>query len=128
MTYLLDTHTFVWILNTPEILPAKIQRIYQDRSAALLISIATPWEMAIKVASGKLEAADILDDFDAVMTRGRFTVIDTSVRQAIRSGRLPFHHKDPFDRLLAAQALDLSVPLLSRDRVFDFYGVQRIWD
>lgn len=128
MIYLLDTHTFLWILNTPEILPAQIQSIYQDRSATLLISIATPWEMAIKAANGKLDAADILDDFDAAATRGRFTVIDTSVRQAIRSARLPFHNKDPFDRLLAAQALDLSVPLLSRDPVFDFYGVQRIWD
>jgi PIN domain nuclease of toxin-antitoxin system len=128
MTYLLDTHTFLWILNTPEILPAKIQSIYQDHSVALLISIVTPWEMAIKAASGKLDAAGILDDFDAVVTRGRFTVIDTSVRQAIRSGRLPFHHRDPFDRLLAAQALELRIPIVSRDRIFDLYGVQRIWN
>jgi len=127
MTYLLDTHTFIWILNTPEVLPARVQNIVQDRSASLLISIATPWEIAIKVASGKLDAADILDDFEGVVARGRFTILETTVRQVIRAGTLPPHHRDPFDRLLAAQALDLRVPIVSRDEIFDRYGVQRIW-
>ena len=96
----------------------QVQSIVKNRSATLLISIATPWEMAIKVAVGKLEAADILDDFEGVVTRGRFTVLETTVRQVIRGGRLPFYHRDPFDRLLAAQALGLQVPLLSQDKVF----------
>ncbi len=128
MTYLLDTHTFIRILNTPEMLPAQVQNIVQDRSATMLISIATPWEMAIKVASGKLDAADVLDDFEGAVARGRFTFLETTVRQAIRSGLLHFHHRDPFDRLLAAQALELRIPIVSRDRVFDLYGVRRIWD
>ncbi|MGD0548265.1 MAG: type II toxin-antitoxin system VapC family toxin [Terracidiphilus sp.] len=128
MNYLLDTHTFVWILNTPEILTSRVQSIVEDRSSFLLISIATPWEMAIKVGSGKLDAANILDDFEAAISRGRFTFLETAVRQAIRGGRLPAHHRDPFDRLLAAQALDLNLPLISRDGIFDLYGVRRIWD
>jgi PIN domain nuclease of toxin-antitoxin system len=128
MNYLLDTHTFLWILSEPEELPARVLSIVQDRSATLLISIATPWEMAIKVASGKLDAADILDNFGAVITRGRFTILETTVRQAVSSGRLPFYHRDPFDRLLAAQALDLGIPIVSRDRVFDLYGAKRIWE
>jgi PIN domain nuclease of toxin-antitoxin system len=128
MNYLLDTHTFLWILSEPEELPARVLSIVQDRSATLLISIATPWEMAIKVASGKLDAADILDNFGAVITRGRFTILETTVRQAVSSGRLPFYHRDPFDRLLAAQALDLGIPIVSRDRIFDLYGVKRIWE
>jgi PIN domain nuclease of toxin-antitoxin system len=128
MTYLLDTHTFIWILNTPEMLPSGVQGIVEDRCATLMVSIATPWEMAIKVVSGKLNAGDILDDFEGAMARGRFTLLDTSVRQAISGGRLPRHHGDPFDRLLAAQALDLKVPLISRDGIFDLYGVKRIWD
>jgi PIN domain nuclease of toxin-antitoxin system len=127
MTYLLDTHTFLWILNTPEVLPARVQSIVEDHFATLLVSIATPWEMAIKVASGKLEAADILDDFEGAVARGRFTVLETTVRQVIRAGTLPPHHRDPFDRLLAAQALDLRIPIVSRDEIFDRYGVQRIW-
>ena len=128
MTYLLDTHTFLWILNTPEVLPAGVQGIVSDRLAILLVSIATPWEMAIKVASGKLDDGDILDDFEGAMLRGRFTLLDTVVQQVIRAGKLPPHHRDPFDRLLAAQALDLRVPLISRDDIFDLYGVQRIWN
>jgi PIN domain nuclease of toxin-antitoxin system len=59
--------------------------------------------------------------------QGGYTLLETTVRQVIRGGRLPFHHRDPFDRLLAAQALDLRIPLVSRDRVFDLYGVKRIW-
>ena len=128
MTYLLDTHTFIWILNTPEVLPSGVRGIVEDHSATLLVSIATPWEMAIKVASGKLNAGDILDDFEGAMARGRFALLDTAVRQAISAGRLSPHHRDPFDRLLAAQALDLRVPLISRDGIFDLYGVKRIWD
>jgi len=128
VTYLLDTHTLLWVLNTPEALPPRVMRIVLDSAATLLVSIATPWEMAIKVNCGKLDAADILENFEAAMTRGRITVLETAVRQAILSGRLPLHHRDPFDRLLAAQALDLRIPILSRDRVFDLYGVQRIWD
>jgi len=128
VTYLLDTHTLLWVLNTPEELPPRVMRIVLDSAATLLVSIATPWEMAIKVNCGKLDAADILENFEAAMTRGRITVLETAVRQAILSGRLPLHHRDPFDRLLAAQALDLRIPILSRDRVFDLYGVQRIWD
>jgi PIN domain nuclease of toxin-antitoxin system len=128
MTYLLDTHTFLWVLKSPKVLPVRIQSIVEDRLATLLISIATPWEMAIKVALGKLDAADLLDDFEGAISRGKFTILETAARQAIRSGRLAAHHRDPFDRLLAAQALDLKVPLLSRDRIFDVYGVQRIWD
>ena len=128
MTYLLDTHAFLRILNTPEVLPALVQSIVKDRFVTLLVSIATPWKMAIKVASGKLDAADSLNDFEGVLTRGKFTVLETTIRQVIRGGRLPLHHHDPFDRLLAAQALDLRIPLVSRDRVFDLYGVKRVWD
>jgi PIN domain nuclease of toxin-antitoxin system len=128
MTYLLDTHTFLWLLREPEILPAQVMQIASDRSQALVLSLATPWEMAIKVSAGKLDAAEILDRFELVASRAGFSILDTTIRQVIRSGRLPIHHKDPFDRLLAAQALELRIPLLSRDTVFDLYGVKRIWD
>jgi PIN domain nuclease of toxin-antitoxin system len=128
MTYLLDTHTFLWILGTPEVLPRQVQNIVGDHSSILLISIVTPWEMAIKATLGKLDAGHILDDFEGALMRGRYSFLETSSRQVIRGGRLPLHHRDPFDRLLAAQALDLRIPLVSRDRVFDRYGVKRIWD
>lgn len=127
MNYLLDTHVFLWLLRDPRQLPIRIQTIAADRSATLLLSIVTPWEMAIKVTVGKLDVADILDDFEAIAARGEYAVVPTTAQQVIRGGRLPLYHRDPFDRLLAAQALDLNVPLMNADEIFDAYGVNRIW-
>ena len=70
----------------------------------------------------------MLVDFDKRESAGGFSIASLTVAQAIRSGLLPRHHRDPFDRLLIAQALDLDIPILSSDRTFDIYGVQRIWD
>ncbi|MGA2537143.1 MAG: type II toxin-antitoxin system VapC family toxin [Terracidiphilus sp.] len=128
MTYLLDTHTFLWLLRSPEMLPLAVRAMVVDRSSALALSVVTPWEMAIKQTTGKLKAAEILDNFERVAALAGITILDTTIRQVIRGGRLPLHHRDPFDRLLAAQALELRIPLVSRDHVFDLYGVKRIWD
>jgi len=99
-----------------------------DPTAELFISIATPWEMAIKAGIGKLDnAAEILDNFESLIAAGGYRILETSIRHLIQGGRLPLYHKDPFDRLLAAQALDLRLPILSGDDVFDKYGVKRVW-
>jgi len=103
--------------------------VFTDREAELLVSIATPWEMAIKAGIGELEnGAEILDDFENRVTASGYRILETSIQRTIRSGYLPRHHKDPFDKLLIAQALDLNVPILSRDEIFDLYGVQRVWN
>jgi PIN domain nuclease of toxin-antitoxin system len=128
MTYLLDTHTFLWLLRSPEMLPLAVRAMVVDQSSALALSAVTPWEMAIKQTTGKLRAAEILDNFERVAALAGITILETTVRQVIRGGRLPLHHQDPFDRLLAAQALEMRIPLVSRDHVFDLYGVKRIWD
>jgi PIN domain nuclease of toxin-antitoxin system len=127
MTYLLDTHAFLWLIRNPEVLPTAVREIAADRSQNLVLSAMTPWEMAIKETAGKLHAAEILDNFERVAAQAGIVILETTVRQVIRGGRLPLHHKDPFDRLLAAQALDLRIPLISRDLIFDLYGVKRIW-
>jgi PIN domain nuclease of toxin-antitoxin system len=128
MTYLLDTHTFLWLLRAPEMLPAKIRGIAADRSNILVLSVVTPWEMAIKATTGKLNAAEVLDNFELLVAQAGYRLLETTARQVIRGGQLPLHHKDPFDRLLVAQALDLRIALISRDQVFDSYKVNRIWD
>jgi PIN domain nuclease of toxin-antitoxin system len=128
MKYLLDTHTFLWLVNTPEMLPDRVLKIVRDRSADVLISLVTPWEIAIKSKTGKLQAGDILVDFEERVTKAKFEMLETTVRQVIRGGGLPLHHRDPFDRLLVAQAFELRVPILSNDELLDFYGVSRIWD
>jgi PIN domain nuclease of toxin-antitoxin system len=128
MRYLLDSHTLLWALESPGKLSGEVRRIVEDPASKLLLSIATPWELAIKTNSGKLDAGKILEKFDQLASSGGYAVLETCVSHVISAGTLPPHHRDPFDRLLAAQALDLRVPLLSRDKIFDLYGVKRIWD
>jgi PIN domain nuclease of toxin-antitoxin system len=127
MTYLLDTHTFLCLLRSPEMLPGAVREIVSDRSVGLALSIVTPWEMAIKQTIGKLRAAEILDNFDRVTAQAKMNVLETTVEQVLRAGRLPLHHRDPFDRLLIAQALDRHIPLISGDQIFDLYRVGRVW-
>jgi len=127
--FLVDTHAFLWAVLSPEKLTERVRSVFTDREAELLVSIATPWEMAIKAGIGELEnGAEILDDFENRVTASGYRILETSIQRTIRSGYLPRHHKDPFDKLLIAQALDLNVPILSRDEIFDLYGVQRVWN
>ena len=128
MKYLLDTHTYLWYRTAPDALPAPILALVTDMSFEILISVVTPWELAIKAGIGKLNVTGLLQNFESREIAAGFSVAPIATAQAIRSGQLPLHHRDPFDRLLAGQALELNVPIISRDRVFDLYGVQRIWD
>lgn len=127
MRYLLDTHALLWWLSTPELLPPSLRDLLDDRSNELLLSIVTPWELAIKTNAGKLDAGQILRDIESGQLKGDVEILLAQVSQVIRAGMLPLHHRDPFDRLLTAQALELAIPIVSRDRIFDRYGVQRIW-
>ena len=128
MRYLLDTHTFLWLVSTPEVLPDPVLRVLEDRSAIVLLSIVVPWEIAIKAKTGKLDAGDILDNFEEKATKAKLDMLETTVRQVVWAGRLPLHHRDPFDRLLIAQAFELRIPILSNDQTLDLYGVSRIWN
>ena len=127
MKYLIDTHVFLWATTEPEKLPKRVESLIKDPGSDILVSVVVPWELAIKTNSGKLPGAALLRDFEQRVLRLRFLMEGIQTAQAIRSGLLPFHHRDPFDRLLAAQSLEMNIPLLSRDAVFDRYGVHRIW-
>lgn len=128
MTVLLDTHTFLWfVLNDPKLSgPAKA--VIEDPTTDVLVSPASYWEIAIKVRQKRLDLFAPYADF---MHRGiagnHFDVLPVEPQHCERTIALPFHHKDPFDRLLAAQALAEGVPLVSADVVFDQYGVRRTW-
>jgi PIN domain nuclease of toxin-antitoxin system len=127
MRYLIDTHTYWWYRGAPRLLPESILALMNDMSHEILISQATPWELAIKTGAGKLRAEGLLVDFEHREIAAGFTILGITTVQIIQSGLLPRHHRDPFDRLLVAQALDLRVPLLSSDKTLDLYGVTRIW-
>lgn len=127
MRFLLDTHTAIWAVDHPERLGRRGRQLIEDRANDILISTVTPWEIALKMNSGKMQPHVLVTNFLQVLRDEEFTFLEIHPLHAIRSGLLPFHHRDPFDRMLAAQSLELGIPLISIDAVFDQYGVERIW-
>ena len=128
MRLLLDTHAFLWFLAGDSRLRVASRRRIENKANDKFLSIASIWEMAIKVSLGKLEIDDPLGE---IVERGAgengIALLGISKDHALRVGTLPWHHRDPFDRLLAAQAMHEGMGLLSGDSAFDAYGVRRVW-
>jgi PIN domain nuclease of toxin-antitoxin system len=128
MRLLLDTHTLLWWLSENASLPVSARKIIANKNNDVLVSAASAWEIATKVRLGKLPVAiDLAHDFSAYRERERFDTLGVSVEHGIRAGLLPGPHKDPFDRMLIAQALAENLAIVSNDVVFDGYGVKRAW-
>jgi PIN domain nuclease of toxin-antitoxin system len=128
MRVLLDTHTFLWWVGDAPELSARARRTIARVDNECLFSAASCWEIAIKVSLGKLEIGGLVERFiPHHLTFNAFHELPVEVRHAARVGRMPFHHRDPFDRLLAAQALEERLPIVSADPIFGRYGVKRIW-
>ena len=127
MRVLLDTHTFLWWANDDGRLSAPARQTIADAADAFF-SIASCWEMAIKVSRGKLTLPKPIDRFlpeQLGMTGVQLLQIDLD--DVARMAGLPFHHRDPFDRMLAAQALNDELAIVSADPIFRKYGVTRAW-
>ena len=128
MKALLDTHTLLWWLDGDEQLSATARDWIGVDSHNVLVSAASAWEIATKVRIGKLPGAvEVAARFQECLMAQGFTPLDISTEQALRAGSLPGPHRDPFDRMLIAQAQSLNVPLISNERIFDNYGIRRIW-
>jgi len=128
MQALLDTHALLWWLSDDPQLTRPARKIIADTNNLLLVSAASAWEIATKVRLGKLPtAADLADDFAGHPEREGFQMLSISWDHAIRAGLLAGPHKDPFDRMLIAQAQAENIPILSNDSQFDTYGVRRLW-
>jgi len=127
MRCLLDTHVLLWWMTKLRVLTQSLRDFLDDRSNDLVLSVVVPWELAIKTGKGKLDGHPILREIQFGQLKDDLEILPAQVSQVIRAGLLPPHHRDPFDRLLAAQALDLEIPIVSIDSVFDLYGVERIW-
>jgi len=125
---LLDTHAFLWWLDGDRRLSSRGRRLIADETTEVFVSAASAWEIAIKAAAGKLPGArDVAADVSGCLLSQGFRPLDITVGHAQRAGGLPLLHRDPFDRMLVAQAFVEGLPLLSNDSVFDAYAVQRIW-
>ena len=128
MRLLLDTHTLIWWMTSDRQLSKTAQALIGQKSNVALVSAASAWEMATKVRLGRLPpAAGLIQDFVIQLAREHIEILDVTADHGIRAGSLPGPHKDPFDRMLIAQALAENVPILSNDRALDGYGVTRVW-
>jgi PIN domain nuclease of toxin-antitoxin system len=128
MRLLLDTHALLWWLGDDRALSALARTLIERPSNTVLVSAASAWEIGTKVRLGKLRGAeDLAADFVGYMVRERFESLDISAEHGIRAGLLPGPHKDPFDRMLAAQCQAENLPLISSDTIFDSYSVRRMW-
>jgi PIN domain nuclease of toxin-antitoxin system len=128
MRVLVDTHALIWAGLEPARIGRRAAAILGNRSNEVFVSAASAWEIATKVRLGKLPGAEKLErDFiDSVQEAG-YTLLSITTAHALRAGRLPGDHRDPFDRMIAAQALAEDIPILSIDPKLDSFGISRIW-
>lgn len=128
MKVLLDTHTLLWATLSPASLSRQASAIIADGVNVILVSAASAWEIATKVRLGKLPGAETLErEFLDVMDDAGYTLLPIDAESALRAGRLTSEHRDPFDRIIAAQALASDIPILSTDSKLDSFGIRRIW-
>ncbi|GGG95825.1 type II toxin-antitoxin system VapC family toxin [Silvibacterium dinghuense] len=128
MRYLLDTHTLIWAGESPEKLTPRVRAILADETITAVVSAVSAWEIATKVRLARLpEAVRLEEDFLGHVSRAGYELLSITPAVALRAGRLSGDHGDPFDRMLAAQALAEDMPILSLDAGLDLFGVRRIW-
>lgn len=128
MRILLDTHTLLWAAFDEDSLSPRARRIVQSPGNEIIVSAASAWEVATKYRLGRLDfAQDLAVNFVSEVTAAGYLLLPISPEHAQRAGLLPGNHKDPFDRMLAAQAIHENIPMLSNDPQLDVFGVRREW-
>jgi len=128
MEYLLDTHALLWIVTDDKQLSKKVKKIFLDEQNEIFLSIASLWEIAIKVSLNRLELGLSLNEFYIRHVVGnKIRLIDIKVEHLAVLENLEFHHRDPFDRILIAQCLVEKMAIMSKDKIFSNYSIKRIW-
>ena len=127
MRLLLDTGALAWWFTSDKSLSEAADRAIKSKANEIVVSVASAWELSIKDNAGKLRMGNLLARLPDDLENSGFTVLPIELEHAMRAGALPLHHKDPFDRMLIAQAHAESLFVISSDPVFDHYGVRRIW-
>jgi PIN domain nuclease of toxin-antitoxin system len=127
---LLDTHTFLWfaVASLGHNLPQPTRDLLEQKTNSLYLSVASPWEVAIKVSIGKMNLPQSIRQIvQTEISKNGLNLLDIKLAHLDVIERLPFHHKDPFDRLIIAQSQTEGFAVVSIDAAFDAYGVNRIW-
>lgn len=128
MKYIIDTHTLLWIVDNNSQLTLTAKEIYLDENNEILLSIASIWEIAIKISLKKLIIPCRLPDFVKEHIIGNnIGILNIALSHIYRLETLQYHHRDPFDRLIISQAIEENIPIISTDNRFDQYEINRIW-
>lgn len=127
MNLLLHTHCFIWFLNGDEQLPQNLKKQIADVSNKCFISIGSLWEIAIKSSLGKLKLNGPFHEISGFLVSNDIETLPITFSHLQRLLQLPFHHRDPFDRILIAQALTEELMVATKDELFPHYGVNCIW-
>lgn len=126
MKNLLDTQTFIWFINGDNSLSSAARNAIEN-AAENYISIASLWEIAIKISLGKLEMFGTFDDLEKQILVNGFKILDISFEDISILMTLPFHHRDPFDRLLITQAINRQLTIITKDKFFLDYKINCVW-
>jgi len=128
MKYLIDTHTLLWIAGNNPKLSKKAKEIYLNPKNKIYLSIASIWELSIKIGLKKLNLNLPLKKFiDIHILGNNIQILNINLSHIYRIEKLPLHHRDPFDRLIISQAIEEDIPIIGNDEIFDNYKAKRIW-
>jgi len=127
MKYLLDTHVVLWVGQNSPHLSDKARNAVLDRNAKKYVSVASAWEVALKIGTRKLDIHGGLPDFFKMIDNNGFFTLPIEREYLLRLSALPEHHKDPFDRLLLATAIAEGMTLVTADENIHKYGVRYVW-
>jgi len=124
---LLDTHALVWWLEAKENLSRTAREAIEKSETTVFVSAASGWELAIKTQIGKFKSTELVRGLEREIQKEGFLDLPISLEHALLAGSLDSPHKDPFDRMLIAQARIEKIPIVSNDRVFDRFSIRRLW-
>jgi len=127
MKILLDTQAFIWFVENDKLLYKNLKKIIENNSNTILISIASLWEMTIKISLGKLKLNFSIEEMMKKITENGFDILPILPKHLIKLSQLEQYHNDPFDRIIISQGLTDDLIIISSDDKFDYYKVNRLW-
>ena len=128
MRILVDTQAFIWFVEDDNQLPEKIKIELEDIDNSIVISIASLWEMTIKLSLGKLNLGCLIEEMIDKVYQNGFEILPILPDHIIKLSKLDYFHRDPFDRIIISQVLSENMVIVSSDKVFDEYRIKRKWD
>lgn len=124
---LLDTHTLIWFIDGDTMLSQKAKKEIEEENAINFVSIASLWEITIKISLGKIELKTSFNQINNKFIENGFEILPITFEDTLVISSLPFHHRDPFDRIIIAQANTNKMAIISKDEQFSLYSTKVIW-